>query len=75
METAAIIIFAVTYAGVAMGSIPGLALDRTGMVLPCWGPSPWFCVPGKDFSSISIIEAKNGWGIGYPPAPACYNCQ
>jgi Na+/H+ antiporter NhaD/arsenite permease-like protein len=33
METAAIIIFTVTYAGVAMGSIPGLALDRTGIAL------------------------------------------
>jgi Na+/H+ antiporter NhaD/arsenite permease-like protein len=33
IEIAAIIIFAVTYAGVAMGSIPGLALDRTGIAL------------------------------------------
>jgi len=33
METTAIIIFVVTYAGVAMGSFPGLALDRTGFAL------------------------------------------
>jgi Na+/H+ antiporter NhaD/arsenite permease-like protein len=33
METAAIIIFLITYAGVAAGSLPGLALDRTGIAL------------------------------------------
>jgi len=33
MEPRAIIIFVVTYAGVAMGSFPGLKLDRTGIAL------------------------------------------
>ncbi|HLP45389.1 MAG TPA: anion transporter [Candidatus Kapabacteria bacterium] len=33
METAAIIIFVITYAGVALGALPGLALDRTGIAL------------------------------------------
>lgn len=33
METAAIIIFVVTYAGIALGALPGLALDRTGIAL------------------------------------------
>jgi len=33
METAAIIIFILTYAGVALGAVPGLALDRTGIAL------------------------------------------
>jgi Na+/H+ antiporter NhaD/arsenite permease-like protein len=33
METAAVIIFCVTYAGVAIGTLPGLALDRTGIAL------------------------------------------
>jgi len=33
MSTAAVIIFLVTYAGVAVGSFPGLTLDRTGIAL------------------------------------------
>lgn len=33
MSHAALIIFAVTYVGVALGRLPGLALDRTGMAL------------------------------------------
>jgi len=33
MTTTAIIIFVITYIGVAIGSIPGLALDRTGIAL------------------------------------------
>ncbi|HOW96396.1 MAG TPA: anion transporter [Kiritimatiellia bacterium] len=33
MPRAALIIFAVTYIGVALGRLPGLALDRTGMAL------------------------------------------
>ncbi|MGE5342617.1 MAG: SLC13 family permease [Candidatus Omnitrophota bacterium] len=33
MATVAIIIFIVTYAGVALGTLPGLALDRTGVAL------------------------------------------
>lgn len=33
METMAIIIFCITYAGVALGTFPGLALDRTGIAL------------------------------------------
>jgi Na+/H+ antiporter NhaD/arsenite permease-like protein len=33
MEQAALIIFLATYAGVAVGGIPGLALDRTGIAL------------------------------------------
>ena len=33
MEQIALIIFLVTYAGVAVGGIPGLALDRTGIAL------------------------------------------
>lgn len=33
MSHAALIIFAVTYIGVALGRLPGLALDRTGMAL------------------------------------------
>lgn len=33
METAILIIFIVTYAGIAIGGIPGLALDRTGVAL------------------------------------------
>ena len=33
MGNAAIIIFVITYIGVAMGSLPGLALDRTGIAL------------------------------------------
>lgn len=33
MHTAALVIFFVTYAGVAAGGIPGLALDRTGIAL------------------------------------------
>ncbi len=33
MEQLALIIFLVTYAGVAIGGIPGLALDRTGIAL------------------------------------------
>ncbi len=33
MEQIALIIFLVTYAGVAIGGIPGLALDRTGIAL------------------------------------------
>ncbi len=33
METAALIIFVFTYIGVAIGSIPGLAIDRTGIAL------------------------------------------
>jgi len=33
MDKTAILIFAITYAGVALGEIPGLALDRTGVAL------------------------------------------
>ncbi|NWF97474.1 MAG: anion transporter [Nitrospirae bacterium] len=33
METAVLIIFIATYAGIALGGIPGLALDRTGVAL------------------------------------------
>ena len=33
MNTLTIIIFTVTYAGIAVGGIPGLALDRTGIAL------------------------------------------
>lgn len=33
MEMIAVIIFVITYAGVALGSLPGLALDRTGIAL------------------------------------------
>ncbi len=33
MEQVALLIFLVTYAGVAIGGIPGLALDRTGIAL------------------------------------------
>src|SRR5512135_3765705 len=33
MHTLAIVIFVATYAGVAVGGIPGLALDRTGIAL------------------------------------------
>jgi Na+/H+ antiporter NhaD/arsenite permease-like protein len=33
MEQIALVIFLVTYAGVAVGGIPGLALDRTGIAL------------------------------------------
>lgn len=33
MENAALIIFLITYCGVAIGGIPGLALDRTGIAL------------------------------------------
>lgn len=33
METAVLIIFIVTYAGIAIGGIPGLALDSTGVAL------------------------------------------
>ncbi len=33
MEQLALIVFLVTYAGVAIGGIPGLALDRTGIAL------------------------------------------
>ena len=33
MQTAAIIIFVITYTGVAIGSFPGLKLDRTGIAL------------------------------------------
>ncbi|MEW6601044.1 MAG: SLC13 family permease, partial [Nitrospirota bacterium] len=33
MNTITIIIFAVTYAGIAAGGVPGLALDRTGIAL------------------------------------------
>jgi len=33
MEQAALLIFLITYAGVAIGGIPGLALDRTGIAL------------------------------------------
>ena len=33
MEQASLIIFLITYAGVAVGGIPGLALDRTGIAL------------------------------------------
>ncbi|MCX6558172.1 MAG: SLC13 family permease, partial [Candidatus Aminicenantes bacterium] len=33
MEQIALIIFLITYAGVAIGGIPGLALDRTGIAL------------------------------------------
>ncbi len=33
MEQIALVIFLVTYAGVALGGIPGLALDRTGIAL------------------------------------------
>jgi Na+/H+ antiporter NhaD/arsenite permease-like protein len=33
MQTLALILFVLTYAGVALGEIPGLALDRTGIAL------------------------------------------
>jgi Na+/H+ antiporter NhaD/arsenite permease-like protein len=33
LETAVLVIFIVTYAGIALGGIPGLALDRTGVAL------------------------------------------
>lgn len=33
METIVLIIFVITYAGIALGGIPGLALDRTGVAL------------------------------------------
>lgn len=33
MNTLTLIIFLVTYAGIAIGEIPGLALDRTGIAI------------------------------------------
>ncbi|HEY8240946.1 MAG TPA: SLC13 family permease, partial [Kiritimatiellia bacterium] len=33
METTALIIFVLTYIGIALGEVPGLALDRTGIAL------------------------------------------
>lgn len=33
MTTLAVVIFVLTYAGVAIGDIPGLKLDRTGIAL------------------------------------------
>lgn len=33
MHTLALIIFLLTYAGIAIGEIPGLALDRTGIAI------------------------------------------
>ena len=35
----ALVIFLVSYLGIAMGRIPGLALDRVGIAI--LGPSPW----------------------------------
>ena len=39
MPDLAVVIFIITYLSVAIGRIPGLGLDRTGIAL-LWGQSP-----------------------------------
>src|SRR3954453_1506431 len=46
-----LILFALTYAGLALGRIPGLALDRTGLAVP---GAVAFLAPG----AISVEQAK-----------------
>jgi hypothetical protein len=41
LEIIAAVIFFMTYAGIALGSIPGLAIDRTGSI------HSWFCPPNS----------------------------
>jgi len=64
MEKAALIIFLITYAGVAVGGIPGLALDRTGLALlgaiamvVCGVISPQHAVASIDIPTILLLYA------------------
>jgi Na+/H+ antiporter NhaD/arsenite permease-like protein len=64
MENVALVIFLMTYAGVAVGGIPGLALDRTGIALlgaiamvACGVIAPRHAVAAIDIPTILLLYA------------------
>jgi Na+/H+ antiporter NhaD/arsenite permease-like protein len=64
LEQAPLLIFLVTYAGVALGGIPGLALDRTGIALlgaiamvACGVVTPRGAVAAIDIPTILLLYA------------------